>query len=79
MLQIDNPRESLSKRNFIDQIHINLMKQLLGVRTQTSNIRVLLEIGRVPLLVYATKNSVKNLRRTVKMNNFNPLFILLQS
>ena len=75
MLQIDknNPSELLPKRNFIDLIHMKFLKQLLGVQTQTPNIGVLLETGRVPLLAYAIKNSVKNWHRIVKLNNSNPL------
>ena len=37
---------------------MKFLKQLLGVQTQTSNIGVLLETGRVPLMAYALKNAV---------------------
>ena len=75
MLQIDknNPCELLPKRNFIDLIHMKFLKQLLGVQIQTPNIGVLLETGRVPLLAFAIKNSVKNWHRIVKTNECNPL------
>ena len=75
MLQIkrNDPSELLPKRNFIDLVHVRFLKQLLGVQTQTSNIGVLLETGRVPLLTQAIKNSVKNWNRIVKMNECNPL------
>ena len=52
---------------------LKFLKQLLGVQTQTSNIGVLLETGRVPLLTYAIKNSVKNWNRIVKLKECNPL------
>ena len=35
-------------------------KELLGVQKQTTNIGVLLELGRVPLILFAKKNSIKN-------------------
>ena len=54
------PSEMLPKRNVIDLVHMKFLKQLLGVQTQTSNLWVLLETGRVPLLTYAIKNSIKN-------------------
>ena len=75
MLQINkrDPSELLPKRNFIDLVHMKFLKQLLGVQTQTSNIGVLLETGRVPLLTYAIKNSVKNWNRIVKLKECNPL------
>ena len=49
---------------------MRFLKQLLGVQTQTSNIGVLLDTARVPLLTHAIKNSVKNL------NECNPLVCL---
>ena len=35
-------------------------KDLLGVQRQTSNIGVLLELGRVPIMLYGKKNCIKN-------------------
>ena len=74
-LCIDNkaPSEMLPKRNVIDLVHMKFLKQLLGVQTQTSNLGVLLETGRVPLLTYAIKNSVKNWFRIDILNECNAL------
>ena len=52
---------------------MKFLKQLLGVQTQTSNLGVLLETGRVPLLTYAIKNSIKNWYRIAILNDCNTL------
>ena len=38
-------------------------KQILGVQKQTTNIGVLLELGRVPLQNFAIKAAIKNWER----------------
>ena len=67
------PSEMLPKRNVIDLVHMKFLKQLLGVQTQTSNLGVLLETGRVPLLTYAIKNSIKNWFRIDILSECNTL------
>lgn len=67
------PSEMLPSRNLIDLVHMKFLKQLLGVQNQTSNIGVLLETGRVPLLIYAIKNSIKNWSRIDQSNECNIL------
>ena len=47
-------------------------KQILGVQKQTSNIAVLLELGKVPLNLYAIKSAIKNWER-IKSGNTNIL------
>ena len=54
-----DPSELLPNSNLVDLVHMKFLKQLLGVQTQTSNLGVLLETGRVPLLTYTIKNSIK--------------------
>ena len=39
------------KANDIERVHVKFLKQILGVRRQTSNIAVYGELGRVPLYV----------------------------
>ena len=51
---------NLPKNNPIEKINNMVCKQLLGVKKQTSNTGVLLELGRIPLTLLAIKNSVKN-------------------
>ena len=53
----------LPKNNPIENLHMMMCKQILGVQKQTSNIGVLLEIGRNPLCICAVKFSVKNWER----------------
>ena len=53
----------LPKNNPIENLHMMMCKQILGVQKQTSNIGVLLEIGRNPLCIYAVRFSVKNWER----------------
>ena len=51
------------KNNPIENLHMMMLKQLLGVQKQTSNIGVLIELGRTPLKSSATKFAVKNWER----------------
>ena len=53
----------LPKDDPIEKFHRMMYKQLLGVQKQTTGIGVLLELGRVPLSLFAIKNSVKNWER----------------
>ena len=51
----------LPKNNPIENLHMLICKQLLGVHRSTTNIGVLLELGRIPLEIYAVKLAVKKL------------------
>ena len=53
-----------------------IYKQILGVQKQTTNIGVLLELGEIPLIIYANKFSVKNWER---IRNKRANFLLLSS
>ena len=53
----------LPKENPIEKLHITFCKQILGVQKQTTNIGVLLELGRIPLDIYANKFAIKNWER----------------
>ena len=50
----------MPKNNPLENLHMKFYKQLLGVQKQTTNIGVLLELGLVPLQIYAIKNAIKN-------------------
>ena len=41
-------------------MHMRFCKELLGVQRQTSNIGTLLELGRIPIMLYGKKNCIKN-------------------
>ena len=55
----------MPKNNPIEVFHNKFLKQLLGVQTQTTNIGVLLETGRIPMSIHAKKVCVKNWGRIV--------------
>ena len=58
----------LPKNNPIENIHLMFCKHLLGVHKSTTNDGVLLELGRVPLTLFAQKASIKNWERIRKSN-----------
>ena len=64
----------LPKNNPIENLHMMMCKQLLGVQKQTTNIGVLLELGRIPLCVYASKNAIKNWER-IRIGNGNEILL----
>ena len=55
-------------------LQISICKQLIGVHKSTTNIGVLLEVGRVPLTLYARKLAIKNWER-IRKNKANSLII----
>ena len=62
-LPIDNP---------IEKLHYMFCKHLLGVQKQTSNIGTLLELGRVPMKLFAVKAAIKNWER-IKIKCVSPI------
>ena len=62
----------LPKDNPIEKLHYMACKHILGVQKQTTNIGVLLELGRLPLQTYARKAAIKNWER-IKLGRVNPL------
>ena len=65
----------LPKENPFENLHMTFCKQILGVQKQTTNIGVLLELGRIPLDIYAMKFSIKNWER-IKGKHANDLLML---
>ena len=63
----------LPKNNPIENLHMAFCKELLGVQKQTPNLGVLLELGRLPLSVFAKKNCIKNWERIAIKNNANSI------
>ena len=53
----------LPKNKPIENLHMLICKQLLGGHRTTTNIGVLLELGRIPLGIFAAKLAVKNWER----------------
>ena len=63
----------LPKNNPFENVHMRVCKQILGVQKQTTNVGVLLELGQVPLELYAVKNAIKNWTRISGKENVNEL------
>ena len=61
----------MPSNNPIENMHMRFCKELLGVQKQTTNIRELLELGGVPLMLFAKRNSIKNWNRLNTMSNSN--------
>ena len=60
------------KYNPIEKLHFMACKQILGVQKQTTNIGILLELGRVPLQNFAIKAAVKNWER-IELGKINEI------
>ena len=65
----------LPQNNPIENLYQSCLKQILGVRKQTTNVGVLLELGQVPLSLYAIKNAIKNWARIALQGKANDLVI----
>ena len=68
----------LQKSNHIDTFYMSMLKQILCVQKQTANNGVLLELGRTPLSLEATKLSIKNWERIIRGNANLPILLSLQ-
>ena len=66
----------MPKNNPIENVHMRFCKELLGVQRQTTNIGVLLELGRVPMIIYGIKNCVKNWSRIHITGKANKILLL---
>ena len=63
----------LPANNPFEILFRSFCKQLLGVQKQTTNVGVLLELGQVPLKLYAMKNALRNWHRISKLKEANSL------
>ena len=63
------------QNNPIENVHMSFCKQLLGVQKQTTNIGVLLELGLIPLKLFAIKNAIKNWGRIASKTQCNDMVI----
>ena len=59
----------LPKENPTETLYHMIYKQILGVQKQTTNVSVLLELGKVPLHLFAIRATVKNWERIRKCTN----------
>ena len=63
------------RNNPVENIHYMFCKHLLGVQKQTTNIGVLLELGQIPLNLYAKKMAIKNWERISLQKKANNLVL----
>ena len=63
----------LPKNNPIENLQMAFCKGLIGVQKQTSNLGVLIELGRIPLTIYAKKYCIKNWESIAIKKNSNRL------
>ena len=62
------------RHNPIEKLHYMACKQFLGVQKETTNIGVLLELGRIPLRNFIIKSAIKNWER-IKSGDANSLIV----
>ena len=65
----------MPQNNPIENTHIRFCKEHLGVPKQTTNIGVLLELGRVPIMFHGIKKSIKNWSRIHITANANEIVL----
>ena len=66
----------MPKNNPIENLYNSILKQLIGVHKSTTNVGVLLEVGVVPITIYARKLAIKNWER-IRKNKAN--FMVIES
>ena len=64
----------LAKSNPVENLYMSILKQILGVQRQTTNVGVMLELGRHPLSFEARRLAIKNWER-IKAGRGNPLLV----
>ena len=60
---------NLPKNNPIENLHFTFCKHLLGVQKGTTNVGVLLELGRTPLTLDAQKAAIKKMGKNSKQKS----------
>ena len=65
----------LPKNNPIENVHMRFCKDLLGVQRQTTNVGVLLELGRTPIIFFGVKNCIKNWLRIHILGKANKILL----
>ena len=63
----------LPRDNPIETFQMKVFKQILGVHKQTTNLVVLLELGRTNIHIECVKFSIKNWERIRKKNAYSVL------
>ena len=61
----------MPRNNPIENVQLRIYKEILGVQRQTCNIGVLLELGEIPITIYAQKNCINNYFRIKTLKQVN--------
>ena len=61
----------MPKNNPIENVQIRFYKELFGVQKQSTNVGVLLELGEIPITIYAKKGCIKNFGRVTILRRAN--------
>ena len=65
----------MPRNNPIENVHMRFCKDILGVQRQTTNVGVMLELGEIPITIYAKKNCLKNYSRIIDLKQANSILI----
>ena len=68
----------MPSNNPIENTHIRFCKDVLGVQRQTTHIGVLLELGRIRIMLYGKVNCIKNWGRIHIVSRANDIAISTQ-
>ena len=73
-VKTDGDISNLLQRNKLEKFHIKICKQILAVSRKTTNISVLLELGRYPITTYMKHQTIKYFLRFPQLNNERILY-----
>ena len=73
-LKIDNNIKNLLLRNKLEKFQITVMKQLLAVSRKTTNLSILLELGRYPITINMQYQAIKYFTRFPYLNKDRLLY-----
>ena len=65
----------MPNNNPIENVHMRFCKDILGVQKQTTNVGVLLELGEIPISIFAKKQCIKNFHRIHFIKNANSIVL----
>jgi len=73
-VKTDDNITNLLQRNKLEKFQIRIYKQLLAVSRKTTNISVLLELGRYPITIYMKHQTIKYFLRLAQLNQERILY-----
>ena len=73
-MKTDDNITNLFQRNKLEKFQIRIYKQLLAVSRKTTNISVLLELGRYPITIYMKHQAIKYFLRLAQLNKERILY-----